>query len=148
MHTKIMALFSLLLASSLGFNAVNAATTRANRDLCSPQSADMSSGSFTTTCDWSRQQPGTDADAIVTLNGQQNVHAECEFTGPDIIGLVYGNKHAEMKTLVTPGNRFTFDIKYKEMSDAMDDNQNIQFYLNTKHPDPEDRLVCQFTTQF
>ena len=146
MTAKTLNLITLAITCCLGLTMVNAATTRANRELCSPQSADLSQGGgFTTTCDWSRYQPGADVDAMITLNGHVWAKADCEFTGPDSVALVLGNKHADMKPLAAPGNRFDFVVKYKEFSGA-DDNQNIQIYLNTKKPSAEDKLVCRFTT--
>lgn len=120
----------------------------ANRALCNPQNQNMAvDGTFISTCEWQKWEGSADADAQITLNGKQVVHAECEFTGPDSIALVRGKKHADVKTMVVPGNKFSFIVGYKNASDESDDNQNILFYLNTSHPNELDKLVCHFSVK-
>jgi len=131
----------IVLTLSACFNLAHAS---ANRDLCSPQSGNMSHGSFTTICSWSKWQPSGDLDAIVTLNGKKNVHAECELTGPDNMLMVVGKKHAKFVVIARPGKHFGFDIGYDNYNDSSD-NQNIHFYLDTIKPDVDDMLVCSFT---
>jgi len=148
-NKKMFTIFSLLLISCLGLNVAFAAHAMANRELCNPQNADMSqiSGTFTTTCHWSKWMPGSDTNAQITLNGKQTVHAECEFSGPDSVAFVMGYKHAGFDELMMPGNKFSFDVKYKEYADSTDDNQNVMIYLNKAKPDATDTLTCQFTVK-
>jgi hypothetical protein len=145
-----MSFFYLLIAASINFISTIALAEAspaifANRDLCSPQNADMSkTASFTTACDWGSLQPGTDTNAQITLNGKQTVHADCEFTGPDSVQLIIGKKHASMRPISNPGNKFNFTVKYEE-DNSGDDNQNILIYLNnTANPSKDDKLVCTF----
>lgn len=139
------AIFAFLAASSLSTMA--AAGTFANRDLCSPSSADMSQqSSFSTTCDWSTLQPGADTNPQITFNGKQTVHGDCEFTGPDSVQFVIGKKHADFAPIMNPVNQFNFTIKYDANGATTDDNQNVLIYLNTNKPSPDDKLVCTFLT--
>jgi hypothetical protein len=144
MLIKKLATFSLIIAAIVNLNTSYAF---ANRNLCSPQNADMVQvpGGFVSTCSWSNWTPGTDVNAIITLHGKQTVHAECQFSGPDSVAAITGNKHAFFKPLALPGNAFGFDIQYRADINDSDDNQNIQIYLNTKNPDEADTLYCQFT---
>lgn len=144
MIIKKLAAVALIMAATVSMNTTYAF---ANRNLCSPQSADMTQvpGGFISTCSWSNWARGSDVNAIITLNGKQTVHAECQFSGPDSVAAITGNKHAFFKPLALPGNAFGFDIQYKPDINDADDNQNIQIYLNTKNPDATDTLYCQFT---
>lgn len=122
------------------------AAPMANRALCQPQNNNMAvQTTFTTNCKWENLKAGDDTDAIITLNGKQNVHAECKFTGPDAVAMVRPFKHADFNLILSPGNNFSFDIKYREISGATDDNQNIHFYLNKSKPDTADVVSCEFT---
>lgn len=123
----------------------NVAHATANRELCTPQSGDMRKGSLTTTCDWSHWRQSKDLDAVITLHGKRNVHAECELTGPDNMLMAVGKKHAKFMVVTNPGRHFGFDIGYDNYDDGSD-NQNIDFYLDTIKPSMDDMLVCTFTT--
>ncbi len=147
MKTKTFRLLNIAVISMLGLTTIQAAPLLgANRELCSPQNANMAQqATFTSKCEWSKLQPGMDSNAQITLNGKKTVHAECEFSGPDSIAMVIGHKHAEFDGLFLPGNKFSFDIKYRETDDVNDDNQNIEFYLKAKKPAESDVLTCQFS---
>lgn len=122
------------------------AAPMANRALCQPQNANMAvQSTFATKCKWENLKAGDDVDAIITLNGKQNVHAVCQFSGTDAVALVRPFKHADFHFLISPGNEFSFDIKYREIADSTDDNQNIHIYLNKSMPDASDVISCEFT---
>lgn len=134
----------LLLKLSL-LALIGQASAMANREICSPQNADLSQTDFfSSTCVWTDLQPNDDPNPMITINGGKTVYAVCDFFGSDSIALVQGNKHARMKPLVAPGNHFDFVIEYNEHGSSSDDNQNILFYLNTRHPSPDDMLMCEF----
>lgn len=146
MKSSVRQIVSILSVALFCAPAIAAKST-ANREICVPQSGDMNMGYFETQCEWNLMQPGADPNPVITLHGGYNVIAECEFSGSDSILYVQGSKHAKIKPLPTPGNRFSFNVDYKAYSSS-DDNQNIVFYLNNKHPSYDDILVCRFYTNF
>ena len=139
---KKMSLF--LISFSLAL-AANANTITANRTICSPQDHDMTTGPFTTTCDWSKWKRGDDADALITLTGKQNVHAECYFMGSDPIAWIRGMKQADVN-VIAPPDQFSFDIGYKNDS-HYDQNQNLAIYLANFPPSYDNVLTCTFTAK-
>jgi hypothetical protein len=147
MHTKTIKIASIALATLTLCATTTFAKPLANREICTPQNANMAKvSSFTTTCDWGKLKQGADTNPQITLNGKQTVHADCEFTGRDGVQLIVGKKHAEMQPVNNPGNKFNFTVKYAEDGNAGDDNQNLLIYLTASHPSADDKLVCTFIT--
>lgn len=138
---KLSFIASTLLGAAVACSAH--ATLTANRTLCTPQDHDMTTGAFTTVCAWSRWQRGDDADAIITLTGKKNVHADCYYSGSQPIALIRGMKQANVN-LVSPGNQFSFDIGYRN-DPNYDQNQNIVVYLAGFPPTADNTLTCTFT---
>ncbi len=148
MNFKKTKLISMIIAASLCAANASAINSMANREICNPQSADMSQQRFfQTTCDWSTVRSGGDTVAMVTLHGRGNVSATCYFSGADSIALVKGSKHAMFKPLIKPGDYFNFEINYLTSTDESDDNQNIMFYLATNKPGYADELSCTFIAE-
>ncbi len=144
-NNKLKIISSVALVSWLVMSSAGASSALANREICSPQDADMTlTGEFTTVCDWENWRKGSDSNALITLHGGLFVHAVCQFSGSDRVALVSGLKHSDFKPLVAPGNQFSFDIAYRDIPGSFEDNQNILVYLDTRKPGADDKLVCVF----
>lgn len=133
----------LALAANVAF-AANAPVLKANRTICYPQDHDMSTGPFTTVCDWNKWSPGDDTDALITLTGKQIVHADCTATGTNSVSSIRGMKQASGLILTNPGTQFGFDVGYNNDSNQ-DENQNLLIHLKTPlSQDKNTVLTCTF----